>query len=120
MPKKAAEKKESAKTTSASTKASAPSQKAKGILREVAEMDRCFWMCDGQVLKSLRELASSLKSMNDDTFRYHVNSEKNDFANWVKEVIGDEELARSLSRDRAQMLNDVKKRIALLESQLKK
>lgn len=43
-------------------------------------------------------LETALKQTSDDTFRYHVNAEKNDFYKWVREVIGDDRLARELLR----------------------
>jgi len=58
--------------------------------------DRAFWVRDGRVLRNLEDLHSALKSMDDDTFSHHVNSEKNDFANWIFHVLDDRELAESI------------------------
>ena len=41
--------------------------------------DKCFWVCDGQIIRNLNGLASSLEKMNNGTFSYHVNKEKNDY-----------------------------------------
>ena len=62
-----------------------------------------FWMCDGRILKNLCELNEALDQMNDDVFRYHVNTEKNDFAIWIKDVMKNEKLAAELFKtmDRA-------------------
>ena len=58
-----------------------------------------FYVCDGQVLKSLKELAGSLKSdMSDETFSYHCNAEKNDFAMWILHTMGNKKLSESISR----------------------
>jgi len=59
---------------------------------------KAFWCHDGRVVKNLAELAQAFREMSDDTFEYHLNSEKNDFGTWVKDVIGDETLAGQLAR----------------------
>jgi len=72
-------------------------RQAAGSLQNVPE-DKAFWCNDGRVIKNLPELASALKDMSDETFRHHVTTNKNDFGNWVKYVIGDEKLSVDLSR----------------------
>ena len=57
-----------------------------------------FWVCDGQILKNLRELRDAFAVMNDYTFTYHVNEAKNDFHNWVKDIVRDDMLATQLLR----------------------
>ena len=59
-----------------------------------------FWVCDGRILKNSNELADALETMNDDTYRYHANNEKNDFYNWIKDVIKDRKLALMLKKSR--------------------
>ncbi len=59
--------------------------------------NRVFHGHDGQTFKNLKELGQGLVNMNDDTYMYHVNKSKNDFAKWVREVIGDQELATDLN-----------------------
>ncbi len=58
----------------------------------------CFWINNGPVVKNIQELPKVLKNMDKDTFSHHVNKEKNDFAKWIDEVIGDIVLAKSLKR----------------------
>lgn len=58
--------------------------------------DKYFVLCDGKTLKDYRELASMLETVNDDVFFYHVNSERNDFANWINDVFGEEKLANDV------------------------
>lgn len=70
---------------------------ARKMLGDVPE-DKRFYCSDGKVLKNLVELNMALVEMSDDTFNYHSNSEKTDFSNWVKDVIGDEKLARDLGK----------------------
>jgi len=58
--------------------------------------EHVFWCCDGHILKNLRELRDAFAVMNDHTFTYHVNDAKNDFHNWVKDIIRDDTLAQDL------------------------
>jgi len=64
-------------------------------LADVPEEKR-FWCHDGSYLKNLKELEAALMQMSDETFRYHSNEAKTDFSNWVRDVIGDQKLARDL------------------------
>jgi len=65
-------------------------------------------------------LKDALDLMNDETYTYHASREKNDFSNWIKDIIGDEKLARDLSRasDRRQAFDCVKTREDFLLSKL--
>ncbi len=60
--------------------------------------DKVFWCHDGRVVKNMAELGNALKEMTNDTFEYHLNSERNDFSTWVRDVIGDTTLAGQLER----------------------
>lgn len=73
------------------------SEEAKRILGRVPE-GVSFWLCTNKKLFSLRELSSELDEISDETFRYHVNRDKNDFENWIRDIIQDRELAREISR----------------------
>ena len=68
---------------------------SKSCLSDVAA-DKVFRCHDGRVIKNLDELSVALREMSDDTFRYHVTADKNDFSKWVKDVIGDHELSAVL------------------------
>ena len=57
---------------------------------------KIFYCCDGSCFKNLEELQKALKKMNLETFKCHVNSKKNDFANWIYDVIGDINLSKNL------------------------
>jgi hypothetical protein len=78
--------------------------------------ERVFWCHDGRVFRDMAELARGLDSMSDDVFAYHANDEKNDFANWVRDVIGDQQLAGELLRAsvRAAAAEAVKRWVAVL------
>lgn len=60
--------------------------------------DKTFWCHDSRLLRNLDELASGLQEMSDDTYWYHVSDEKNDFATWTRDVIGDITLAGNIRR----------------------
>ena len=92
---------------------------AKKRLGDVPE-DKRFWCCDGRVIKSLRELLTALHGMSEDSFRCHSSDTGSDFSNWVRDVIGDEKLARDLrnSNSRLQAVKRVADRIIWLESKI--
>lgn len=83
-------------------------------------LDKVFWVCDGRILKNINELAEAIKTMSDDTFAYHCNPEKNDFTNWIRDVVGDAGLANELSgvRKREVALKKVKHRIDVLKGKI--
>lgn len=70
---------------------------ARSWLGDVSQ-DRVFWCQDGRALKNLDELAAALREMAEETFRYHAAGDKNDFSNWVRDVIGDATLAKELQK----------------------
>jgi hypothetical protein len=55
-----------------------------------------FWCHDGQIFNNIEQLMAGLDQMSDDTFAYHANEDKNDFACWIMDVIGDEALAKDI------------------------
>ena len=72
-------------------------QDAPGIFADI-EGDKRFFSNDGSVIKNLAELTDYLNRIKAEVYRYHVNSEKNDFSNWVRDVFGDTKLASELNR----------------------
>lgn len=79
-----------------------------------------FWCNDGRMIRSIRELKEALELMSEATYAYHANREKNDFSNWIKDIIGDEKLARDLSKssDKRQAFEYVKAREVFLLGKL--
>lgn len=63
-----------------------------------ASPEHCFWVHQGPVLKNLKELNNALRSMSDDTFKHHVSKDKNDFANWIQDILHQKELAAKVRR----------------------
>lgn len=72
-------------------------KKIKHKLPDVAK-EHNFFVHDGQILKNLHELPTALRKMNKETFAHHVNNEKNDFANWILDVIGQKKLAQKIDK----------------------
>ncbi|HIH31456.1 TPA: hypothetical protein HA235_02000 [Candidatus Woesearchaeota archaeon] len=60
--------------------------------------EKYFVLCNGEKIKSLNELASTLETMSDDVFFYHVTNDRNDFANWINDVFQDFDLAESVRK----------------------
>ena len=71
----------------------------------------------GTSIKNLQELAEALEIMDDDAFNHHVTKEKNDFSNWVKDIIEDVELSNDLlkAKTRKKAFETVSQRIEQLE-----
>jgi len=94
-------------------------QEAKRLLDGVPE-EYVFRCCDGGILRNMKELGDALKTMTDETYAFHANTEKNDFTNWVKDIIKDERLAKDLQKapNRAQAANLVGSRMSLLSKRL--
>ena len=80
-----------------------------------AKDDQCFWVCNGSILRNIKDLKDSLSKMDKETFLNHVNKEKNDFVAWVKEVLEDSTLANKLARTKT-----LKSTIKAVEDRLKK
>lgn len=94
--KKTAKKTAVKKTATKTTKKT--SSKVKALV--CAPDDKCFWTTDGQVLQNLEELKLAFGSMDDEVFLHHVGKEKNDFADWVEQVLQDAECAAALRKAR--------------------
>ncbi|PJE64150.1 MAG: hypothetical protein COU90_04745 [Candidatus Ryanbacteria bacterium CG10_big_fil_rev_8_21_14_0_10_43_42] len=76
-------------------------KKTKGhVCVSEAHAEHCFWVHNGPVISTISELIQSLQTMADDQFDYHTKRAGNDFALWVKEVLGDNQCAAVMSRAR--------------------
>lgn len=71
-------------------------EEAANLLKDVAEEWKAFWFNHGVVAKNLTELSVALADANDDEIAHHANAERNDFATWTEDVIGDATLASKL------------------------
>ncbi len=81
--------------------------------------DKAFWNVKGGIVRSIYELVLSLENIDEWTFRYHVNldNNKNDFADWIREVIGDDTLAAQLEgvMNKKKYIGIIKKRLIQIE-----
>jgi len=82
--------------------------------------DNTFKLNTGKEIKNLKQLLHVLKDISPDSFAHHVNDDKNDFANWIRDSVKDEELADMMERttdfDKTkELIND---RIALLDKKI--
>jgi len=84
------------KKAKSQAKAKEPKEQTTNLLAKVPE-DHVFFCNDGKVFTDMKELAEGLVAMSDETFGYHSNPEKNDFSDWVRDVIKDEKLASDLA-----------------------
>ena len=90
-------------------------QQAKRFLADVPE-EFVFRCGNSHVLRNMKDLANELKSMPDNDYAFHANDGKNDFVNWVRDIIKDDILVNELKRapNRAQAANAVANRVASL------
>ena len=67
-----------------------------------APPDKAFWVNGGPVITDLQQLREALaREISDEQFVHHVTGDKNDFARWVEEVLGDTQCARALREARS-------------------
>ena len=94
-------------------------QEAEKILNQVP-VENGFRCADGRVICSLAQLEDAFAGMSADTFTQHVSAERNEFADWVRNVIGDKQLAVEIftQRNRAHSAKSIARRIFFLRSHL--
>jgi hypothetical protein len=68
-------------------------EQAQHFLAVVTPEWKSFWVHEGPVFSSLKDMAAALPKLTAQSFAHHVNEAKNDFADWVEFVVGDKELA---------------------------
>ena len=80
--------------------------------------DNYFYAHNGMVIKNLGELQAALEKMDEGTFNYHMNSNKNDFVNWIRDCIKDLAAAALLekAKTRAEAVNAIKHRLKIVIS----
>ncbi len=114
-----------AKTTKTTSKSVKTAPRTTGVTKSQAVKylskvpdNQAFWCNDGAVLRDVMELKDALANMSDQTFAYHSNEIKKDFSNWLRDIIGDEKLAKDLETapNREQAVKMVEERCSLLVS----
>jgi hypothetical protein len=81
-----------------------------------------FVLQNGQYLKSFRDLVTAVDKMDDSMFEYHVTGDRHDFANWVKDVLKQEQLASRMktARVKKELLAILKRHVVEVDSILDK
>jgi len=67
----------------------------KAILKECRK-SVAFVLEDGRKLKNIVHLIDELETMSDEVFYSHVNEFKNDFSNWLRDVLKEDVVADEL------------------------
>jgi len=91
-------------------------EEAKRFLCDAAP-EQCFWVNNGPILKNLAELTDFIPGINVGAFRHHVNNDKNDFSNWIRDIIGDTKLANELlsSKNKESAVKKLRNRLNTLK-----
>ncbi len=71
-----------------------------------------FFLRKGSVLHDLKELEEALKIMDDEEFSHHVNTERNDFADWAENSLNKKKTAERMrkAKTREELISSIKKR----------
>ena len=93
---KKASKKAAKKTAKKASKKSTKKRTSKKKVFAKAQADKRFRLLSGEELSHYIELADALATMEDHVLKHHVGRERHDFANWVREVFNDKELADAI------------------------
>jgi hypothetical protein len=67
-----------------------------------ASDSKSFWLSNGLILNSLVALEAALNEMDKVVFSHHVTKDKNDFADWVEQVLGDSDCAEALRKSKTE------------------
>lgn len=70
---------------------------SKTRIKKNAPKEKYFVLCNGKPVKNIKELADVMEGLEDHVFNYHVGTNRNDFANWVKDIFKDVELAEKIA-----------------------
>lgn len=72
-----------------------------------------FYVNDGTVIRNIYDLNGKLVSIDEQTFGHHITDDRNDFQNWVRDVLEDYQLAEELglTKSREVMLEAINRRI---------
>ena len=68
------------------------------IMNKKIAGDKRFFLENGSALSSISELIDALNSMDETTFRSHVNEFKNDFGSWIANCFNELELAARIKQ----------------------
>ena len=73
-------------------------------------MASVFYFHNGQTADTVQTLIKVLENLDEDTFKYHCNEDKNDFFNWLSTGLNDTKAAAAIktAKTRKTMLNKLK------------
>jgi len=93
-------------------------EKARMVLQDAVLPEELFVTIDGLVVRNIWELHEFLKSAKGHVFSYHVSNLKNDFSDWIAEVLMDFELAEQVltAETQDEMTSLVGQRVSQLEA----
>ncbi|MBN2053259.1 hypothetical protein JW756_07175 [Candidatus Woesearchaeota archaeon] len=89
----------------------------KRVLADVPQPHMAFWFTNGVIARNIYELVNAIEGCDKSVFEYHANSEKNDFYNWILDVLGDEVMAKKIKSeyDQKKFSKKIRARIKQLE-----
>src|SRR3989338_4133345 len=80
-----------------------------------------FFLKSGRKILNIEHLAKELDKMSDEVFYHHVTPQRNDFHNWIRDIVLDIDLAEKIlnakTKDQARKI--IVERIAFIKSQIK-
>ena len=80
-----------------------------------------FLLKDGRKLLNIEQLAKALKNMENDVFYHHVTAGRNDFHNWIRDIVLDLELAEKIlnAKTPEEARKAVEERVKFIKLQIK-
>ena len=64
-------------------------------------MASVFYFNNGETADSVKSLTKVLETLDEDTFNYHCNADKNDFFNWLSTGLNDAKAAAAIKNVKA-------------------
>jgi hypothetical protein len=65
-------------------------------IKKIIPAEKYFKLCNGKIIKDIKELALAFETMTLEVYNHHANHERNDFSNWIKDIFGEKDLATEL------------------------
>jgi|GEM_PF-6660700 len=62
--------------------------------------DKVFWFCNSSCAANIYQFVDTIEHTNDGVFLYHVQNGRNDFADWIKNVLEDEQFYALIKEER--------------------
>jgi len=68
------------------------------IVLNRVDLEKAFHFNNEKIAQNISELSAIIEDLNSEEIKNYVNSEKNDFANWIEFVFEEKELANNLKK----------------------